>query len=358
MTSRPVDPADTSQEVTPRRWGVRTGIVLGTLSVGAGVALTATASWLITRASLHPPVLTLMVAIVAVRTFGLARPVLRYAERIVSHDAALRMLAEQRAQVYDALVPLVPGRLGRHRGDVLTSVVDDVDSVVDRELRVRQPAWTALGVSLLATCFATAATPVAGAVVLLVCLVGGLGGLLAFRGVSAAEADFIRHRAALSTRVEAIVHSARDLVLWRADRTGAGRRSTPTALPSPRRRRARPRAVAAGRTLPLLAGVPRACSPSPAFVPPGAVSPAMLALLRHAPDRAGRRRRPAARRRRARGPHRGRAKQRTGRAGRPRARGHRPRRPAATADLAPARSQPRSPPAGASRRLPRPVDAP
>jgi len=47
----------------------------------------------------------------------------------VSHDTALRLLAERRAGVYDALVPLVPGRLGRRRGDVLTSVVDDVDSL-------------------------------------------------------------------------------------------------------------------------------------------------------------------------------------------------------------------------------------
>ena len=53
----------------------------------------------------------LMVAIVAVRTFGIARPALRYAERLISHDAALRLLAERRARVYDALVPLVPGRL-------------------------------------------------------------------------------------------------------------------------------------------------------------------------------------------------------------------------------------------------------
>ena len=73
------------------------------------------------------------------RTFGLARPVLRYAERLRSHDAALRLLARRRVEVYDALVPLTPGRLGRRRGDLLTSIVDDVDSVVDRELRVRLP---------------------------------------------------------------------------------------------------------------------------------------------------------------------------------------------------------------------------
>ena len=109
------------------------------LASASGVALTATAGWLIVQASTRPAVLTLLVAIVAVRTFGLARPVLRYVERLRSHDVALRLLAERRVEVYDALVPLTPGRLGRRRGDLLASIVDDVDSVVDRELRVRMP---------------------------------------------------------------------------------------------------------------------------------------------------------------------------------------------------------------------------
>ena len=106
-----------------------------------------------------------MAAIVGVRAFGLARPVFRYLERLVSHDAALRMLAEHRAQVYDALVPLVPGRLGPRRGDVLASVVDDVDALVDQQLRVRQPLWTAGLVGAGATVFAALVTPVAGLVV-------------------------------------------------------------------------------------------------------------------------------------------------------------------------------------------------
>ena len=49
---------------------------------GSGVALTATSAWLISTAALQPPVLTLMVAIVAVRAFGLGKGVLRYAERL------------------------------------------------------------------------------------------------------------------------------------------------------------------------------------------------------------------------------------------------------------------------------------
>src|SRR5262249_43446513 len=128
--------------------------ILGGLASAAGVALTAASGWLIVQASTRPAVLTLMVAIVCVRTFGLARPVLRYAERLRSHDSALGLLARRRAEVYDALVPLTPGRLGPRRGDVLASVVDDVDSVLDRELRSRLPVRGLAIVAVLATALA------------------------------------------------------------------------------------------------------------------------------------------------------------------------------------------------------------
>ena len=105
---------------------------LGVLSAASGVALTATAGWLIARSAEHPPVLVLMVAIVGVRLFGLARPVLRYAERLLSHDLALTELAERRARVFEAVVPLVPGALGPARGDLLTS-----------SSTTSTPAWTA-----------------------------------------------------------------------------------------------------------------------------------------------------------------------------------------------------------------------
>jgi ATP-binding cassette, subfamily C, bacterial CydCD len=260
------------------RWGTRTGTLLGVLSVGSGVALTATASWLITSASSHPPVLTLMVAIVGVRAFGLARPALRYAERLVSHDAALRLLAERRADVFDVLVPLVPGRLGPRRGDVLTSVVDDVDSLLDRQLRMRQPIATALWVGLGAALFAGIAQPEAGVIIAGVGLLGMAAGFLAYRGAARAESDFVRGRAALSARVEEIVRSARQLVLWQStepalsglDDDGqllalAGQRST--------------RALAHGRSLVLAASGLGVVAMSTAVIPGSSVSPAMAALL-------------------------------------------------------------------------------
>ncbi len=188
--------------------------VIGALASASGVALTATAGWLIVQASTRPAVLTLLVAIVGVRAFGLARPVLRYVERLRSHDAALRLLARRRVEVYDALVPLVPARVGRRRGDVLSSVVDDVDSVVDRQLRVRMPLVQLGLVGLLATVVATLLHPAAGPAVAGSVLAGALAFLVARHGARTAERRLVGLRAALSASVVEAVQVADELRMW------------------------------------------------------------------------------------------------------------------------------------------------
>ncbi|GAA2486823.1 thiol reductant ABC exporter subunit CydC [Terrabacter carboxydivorans] len=120
--------------------GTVRGGLLGGIATASGMALTATSGWLIVRASERPVILTLLTAIVAVRAFGMARPAFRYWERLTSHDAALRLLAERRTSAYEALIPLTPARLGRRRrADVLTGVVDDLTDVVDAQVRVTVP---------------------------------------------------------------------------------------------------------------------------------------------------------------------------------------------------------------------------
>jgi ATP-binding cassette subfamily C protein CydCD len=213
--SGPVDPlADTRAPDSKPRLGLPA--VVGALASASGVALTATSGWLIVQASTHPAVLTLLVAIVAVRAFGLARPVLRYVERLWSHDVALRLLAARRAAVYAALVPLTPGRLGRRRGDVLASVVDDVDSVLDRELRDRLPVRGLALVGLLAAGLTGWADLRAGLVVVLLTLLA----LAAYAGVRAGtsriERGTVAARAELSERVVESTQVADELVMWQA----------------------------------------------------------------------------------------------------------------------------------------------
>jgi len=214
-SSSPVPPTEEVVPLPPARFGVST--LLGGLASASGVALTATAGWLIVQAASQPAVLTLLVAIVGVRAFGLARPVLRYAERLRSHDVALRLLARRRVEVYESVVPLTPGRLGRRRGDLLTSVVDDVDSVVDRELRVRLPWRSYAIVVALFALVALLIDPAAAAVVAGGGVIGGLGAwCFARRGAKAAECAAVDLRAELAARVVETVQVAREHRMWQA----------------------------------------------------------------------------------------------------------------------------------------------
>jgi thiol reductant ABC exporter CydC subunit len=119
--------------------------LLGALTILFGVGLMATAGYLISRAAEQPAVLALTVAIVGVRFFGLARPIARYFERLVSHDVALRSLGTARARVYERLEGLSPTQLRGHRhGDLLASFVGDVDSLQNLYLRGLLPPVVAL----------------------------------------------------------------------------------------------------------------------------------------------------------------------------------------------------------------------
>ncbi|MER6941928.1 thiol reductant ABC exporter subunit CydD, partial [Nocardioides sp. NPDC000441] len=216
-------------------WG---SAVVGGLSWASGVALTALAGWLIIKASYHPVILTLVAAMVGVRTFGIARPVLRYLERLWSHDSALRLLARRRVQIYDALVPLVPGALPGRRGDVLASVVDDVDAVLDEELRVRLPFREYAVVAALAVLATTLIDPVAGAFTMATVLAAGAAFGIAYAGAARAENISVAVRARVSEQVVEATQTATERRMWQAsepvldtldDLAGAATRATTTA---------------------------------------------------------------------------------------------------------------------------------
>jgi ATP-binding cassette subfamily C protein CydC len=141
------------------------GRVLGTLSQLAGIGLLLTSAWLIVRAAERPPVLYLMVAIVSVRFFGLSRAVLRYAERLLTHEAALARVTEARIAVYRELDRIAPaGMPSRRRGDLVSRVVSDVDAVQDRVLRLRGPWVVAIASSVVTVVLVTVVDPTSGVV--------------------------------------------------------------------------------------------------------------------------------------------------------------------------------------------------
>jgi ATP-binding cassette, subfamily C, bacterial CydC len=118
---------------------------LGALAVGFGIALMATAGYLISRAAEHPPILALTTTIVVVRFLALARPLARYLDRLASHDLALRALGRIRASVYRRIEPLAPGELDAfRRGELVNRLVADVDALQGLYLRGIGPPGVAV----------------------------------------------------------------------------------------------------------------------------------------------------------------------------------------------------------------------
>ena len=160
-------------EISRSRFGVAAS--LGVLTVVFGVGLMGTSGYLISRAAEHPAVLSLTAAIVAVRFFGLARPIARYLERLASHDVALRSLGRARARVYESIEPLAPAQLEHDRqGDLLSRFVADVDSLQNLYLRGLQPPLVALIAGATSVVLAAVVLPVAGLALALGLLTAGI----------------------------------------------------------------------------------------------------------------------------------------------------------------------------------------
>lgn len=158
-------------------------MLLGMCASGAAIGLTATAAFLISKASLQPPILTLSVAIVGVRFFGITRGVARYAERLVGHDAAFGVLSSLRSTVYGRLERLAPTGLPLYRsGDLLSRFVSDVDTSQELFLRVVPPYAIALILAVLTCSFLAWVLPAAG----IICAVGLLLAALLVPRISAA----------------------------------------------------------------------------------------------------------------------------------------------------------------------------
>ncbi|MFD7917902.1 thiol reductant ABC exporter subunit CydD [Streptomyces sp. NPDC059740] len=206
-----------------RRARLLLALLLGSLALGSAVGLMATSGWLISRASQEPPVLYLMVAVTATRTFGIGRAAFRYAERLVSHDTVFRILADVRVAVYRRLERLAPAGLrDRGRGDLLSRLVADVDAVQDHFLRWLLPVATAVVVGAAAVGFACWLLPAAGAVLAAgLVLAGAVVPVLSAGLARRAERRLAPARGVLAERVVGLL-------------TGAGELTVAGALPARR----------------------------------------------------------------------------------------------------------------------------
>ncbi|WP_030806166.1 thiol reductant ABC exporter subunit CydD [Streptomyces sp. NRRL F-2799] len=215
-----------------RRGRLLFALLLGSLALGCAVGLMATSGWLISRASQQPPVLYLLVAVTATRFFGIGRAVFRYSERLVSHDAVLRMLADTRVAVYKRLERLAPAGLrGTRRGDLLSRLVADVDAFQDYWLRWLLPTGVAVVVSAASVGFTAWLLPEAGAALALGLLLAGVGVPLITAAVARrTERRLSPARGVLATRVTDLLTGTAELTVAGAlpSRTAATRKADGT----------------------------------------------------------------------------------------------------------------------------------
>ena len=132
------------------RW-VALSSLLGIIPIGSGIGLFAFAVYLLTKSALLGTAASVSLTILGVRFFALTRVVGRYCERYLGHLGTFRVLARLRIWLFEQLIDtdsiLVANQ---RRGDVVTGLVDDVDTMQDRLLRVSSPPFVALGTLLIA----------------------------------------------------------------------------------------------------------------------------------------------------------------------------------------------------------------
>ncbi|MDP0398210.1 thiol reductant ABC exporter subunit CydC [Tsukamurella strandjordii] len=253
----------------------------GVLTAGSALALAGLSAWLITKAWTMPPVLTLSLAVTAVRALGITRGLMRYVERLATHRLALSGLTELRVALYTRLAAAPPAdTLRRTDGELLARTGADVDAVGDVLVRTLIPAAVAATVSAAAVAWMWFVDPAAGAV-LAVCLV--VAGVLAPRLVVRATRDRARAEAAgsedfgaaasgvLDHAGELAVAGRLDEVRNRADAAEAARRSAVD-------RSARIGALA-DAALPLAVGVAAIAALLLAFGRAGHADPTTLGIL-------------------------------------------------------------------------------
>ncbi|NMJ44264.1 thiol reductant ABC exporter subunit CydC [Roseomonas sp. JC162] len=139
---------------TRRVWLVG-GLLVAALSALAGVALLALAGRVVAGAVAHGQSGAVLLAggalaaLLWLRPVMLFRPVARYLERLVTHEATFRALADMRVWFFSRLAERLPSGLGlRHAGDLLGRLVADVESLDGLYLRVIVPGTAALAVVL------------------------------------------------------------------------------------------------------------------------------------------------------------------------------------------------------------------
>ena len=122
------------------------GLVLMILGLGSSMGLLTVSGWFLAATAIAGlgTLFNFFYPSASVRGLAIGRTVMRYFEKIVTHDATFRILSKLRVQVFEKIIPLSPAVLNRYRNsDLLNRLVSDVDTLDSLYLRLLAPFFTA-----------------------------------------------------------------------------------------------------------------------------------------------------------------------------------------------------------------------
>jgi ATP-binding cassette subfamily C protein CydC len=210
-----------------RRW-LAAGAALALLSTLSGIGLLAVSGHFITRMALvgaGGAAINYYTPAALIRLFAILRTGGRYAERLVTHEATLRVLARLRTWLFGCLVPLAPARLGGMRSaELFSRLRADVDALEHAYLGTLVPLAVAAGTTLAVLATVLCWLPVLVLPLALLVVAGGVllprwtmrqGGAPGATVVACTEslrvlaADGVRGRAELALYGAEAAHAAR-----------------------------------------------------------------------------------------------------------------------------------------------------
>lgn len=123
------------------RVGMILAIILGTITMFCAGLLMFSAGYVISKSATKPQnILIIYVPVLMVRVFGISRPVVRYIERLTSHNWILRITSNLRRKLYLRLEKSAIGLSDRYKlGDLLGLLNEDIANIQDLFLRTIFP---------------------------------------------------------------------------------------------------------------------------------------------------------------------------------------------------------------------------
>lgn len=160
-----------------RKW-ILAGVAIAIASTLSGIGLLAVSGHFITDMALvgvSGAAINYYTPAALIRLFAILRTGGRYTERLITHEATLRVLARLRVWLFGRLVPLAPARLGQLRSaELFSRLRGDVDALEHAYLGVLMPLVVAVIVALVTLSIAFLYLPMLGYVLALSFVAGGV----------------------------------------------------------------------------------------------------------------------------------------------------------------------------------------